>query len=112
MSFRSLGVAVTLLASYAVGLRCMIASDATMAILSSGGHFPAWAILATLTVLLLRVVVIVVLPAVLFAKLGGAAFDAWPLSSSLRAASSRRRSSRRRFSQVRPGRERAPALPR
>ena len=78
MSFRSLGVAVTLLASYAVGLRCLIASDATMAILSSGGHFPAWAILATLAVLLLRVVVIVVLPAVLFAKLGGAAFDAWP----------------------------------
>ena len=78
MSYRSLAVAVTLLAAYALGLRLMIASDATMAILSSGGHFPAWAILAALVVVLLRVVVVVVLPSVLLAKLGGATFDAWP----------------------------------
>jgi hypothetical protein len=78
VSYRSLALAVTLIAAYALGLRLMIASDATMAILSSGGHFPAWAILATLVVLLLRVLVVVVLPSVLFAKLGGAAFDAWP----------------------------------
>lgn len=78
MSSRSLAVAAALIAAYALGLRLMIASDATMAILSSGGHFPAWAILATLVVLLLRIVVVVVLPSVLFAKLGGATFDAWP----------------------------------
>ena len=72
MSYRSLAVAVALIVSYVLALRFMIASDATMAILSSGGHFPAWAILATLAVLLLRVIVVVVLPAVLLATLGGA----------------------------------------
>lgn len=78
MSYRFLAVALALIVSYALGLRFVISSDATMAILSSGGHFPAWAVLATLVVVVLRVLVVVALPAALFAKLGGATFDAYP----------------------------------
>ncbi|MEO6418439.1 MAG: hypothetical protein ABIP39_03485 [Polyangiaceae bacterium] len=71
-------VPLALLAAYAVALRLMISSEATMAILSSGGRFPAWAILAALVVLVLRIVVFVALPAALFARLGLGIFDAWP----------------------------------
>lgn len=71
-------LALVLFLAYVLALRLMVSSEVAMAILSSGGHFPAWAILAALLVLLLRIVVFVVLPAALFAKLGMATIDAWP----------------------------------
>ena len=64
--------------AYVFALRLMISSEMAMAILSSGGHFPAWAIAGALLTVLLRVVVFVVLPAALFAKLGMMTIDAWP----------------------------------
>ena len=71
-------LALALALAYVVALRLMISSEVTMAILSSGGRFPAWAVVAALVVLLLRIVVFVALPAALFARLGLAIFDAWP----------------------------------
>jgi hypothetical protein len=66
-------VAVALVVAYVLALKLMISSEVAMAILSSGGHFPAWAILAALSVLSLRILVFVALPAALFAKMGMAA---------------------------------------
>ncbi len=71
-------LALVLFLAYVLALRLMVSTEVAMAILSSGGHFPAWAILAALLVVLLRLVVFVALPAAVFAKLGMTTIDAWP----------------------------------